>query len=132
MNVVEKDGSSPGWNSHPASHEGSKYLMEVPSNKGANLWRPASILKARRIQFAGHCYRAENEIISSLLLWTPSTYSRSRKLLYPDVIARDAGIDKQDLMCKFHHLDWGRMMMMMNNNSIYGIITSLYGIITSI
>ena len=57
----------------------------------------SSILKARRVQFAGHCFRAEGEIISSLLLWTPSTHSRSRKLSYPDVIARDAGIDRRDL-----------------------------------
>ena len=57
----------------------------------------SSILKARRVQFAGHCFRAKDEIISSLLLWTPANHSRSRKLSYPDVIARDAGIDRRDL-----------------------------------
>ena len=62
-----------------------------------NLPSVSSIVKARRIQFAGHCFRAENEIISSLLLWTPSNQSRSRTLSYADIIARDANIDRQDL-----------------------------------
>ena len=58
----------------------------------------SSSVKARRVQFAGHCHRAENEIISSLILWRPSANGRrSRKLTFPDVISRDTGINKQDL-----------------------------------
>ena len=74
------------WKSHPSKKE---IYGDLPSI--------SSILKARRVQFAGHCFRAEGEIISSLLLWKPSTHTRSRKLSYPDVIARDAGINRQDL-----------------------------------
>ncbi len=63
-----------------------------------NLPRVSTLVKSRRLQFAGHCYRAESEIASSLLLWTPvSNLTRGRKLSFPDVIARDAGIRKQEL-----------------------------------
>ena len=54
-------------------------------------------LKRKRLQFAGHCYRAENEIISSLLLWHPTGSVHSRKLTFPDTIARDSGLDIRDL-----------------------------------
>ena len=58
----------------------------------------SSMVKARRVQFAGHCCRAENEIITTLLLWKPpSQRRRGRKLSYPDVISRDTGIQQQDL-----------------------------------
>ena len=54
-------------------------------------------LKQRRLQFAGHCHRAKEEIISSLLLWRPVGRVVSRKLTYPDMIVRDSGIDIRDL-----------------------------------
>ena len=58
----------------------------------------SDVLRKRRTQFAGHCYRAKNEVISSLMLWKPHhAASRSRKLSFPDVLCRDSGIDKQDL-----------------------------------
>ena len=60
----------------------------------------SNIVRARRVQFAGHCCRAEGEVISSLLLWKPPSQSRrGRKLSYPDTLARDTGIQHQDL-CK--------------------------------
>ena len=62
-----------------------------------NLPPVSSLAQARRVQFADHCLRAENEIISSLLLWSPAYQTRSRKLSYPDVIARDVGINMQNL-----------------------------------
>ena len=59
--------------------------------------RITSKLVQRRVQFAGHCYRADQEIISSLLLWTPSGQNHSNKLTYPDVISRDTGYKTEDL-----------------------------------
>ena len=54
-------------------------------------------LKQRRVQFAGHCFRASNELISSFILWEHhSSGKRSRKLTFPDVISRDTGIAKED------------------------------------
>ena len=62
-----------------------------------NLPPVSSIVKSRRVQFAGHCFRAKSEVISSLILWKPNSIKRSRKLTFPDTISRDTGIDSQDL-----------------------------------
>ena len=62
------------------------------------LHRVSTLVKFRRVQFAGHCFRADSEIISSLLLWKPTfDNTRGRKLSFPDVISRDTGIRTQDL-----------------------------------
>ena len=75
------------WKHHPS-------LSQIYGN----LPRVSSLIQSRRAQFAGHCLRAENEVISSLLLWNPvSNQPRGRTLSFPDVISRDAGIRKQDL-----------------------------------
>ena len=73
------------WKNHP-----TKQLIYN------NLPPVSTIVKSRRVQFAGHCCRAEKEIISTLLLWKPSQ-SRGRSLSYPAVISRDTGIIEQDL-----------------------------------
>lgn len=55
-------------------------------------------LRRRRLQFAGHCQRAEGELVSTMLLWKPLRCPvRNRKLTYPDVIARDTGIPTPSL-----------------------------------
>ena len=60
---------------------------------------PISLLvKRRRIQFAGHCARATDELVSSFVLWRhPSSQRRSRKLTFPDTLSRDTNINKDDL-----------------------------------
>ena len=63
-----------------------------------NLPRVSAIVRSRRVQFAGHCYRAESEVISSLLLWKSSSdNAKGRKLSFPEVISRDTGIRTEDL-----------------------------------
>ena len=75
------------WKSHPTI---SQIYGELP--------RVSSLVKYRRVQFAGHCFRADAEVISSLLLWRPSYgHSRGRKLSFPDVISRDTGLSTEDL-----------------------------------
>ena len=61
-----------------------------------DLLPPSTLLRGRRVQFAGHCLRAEKEVVSSLILWTPRNRGRG-KLSYPDVISRDTGLEKTDL-----------------------------------
>ena len=73
----------------------------------------SSIVRSKRVQFAGHCFRATSEIISPLVLWKPSSVGRrSKKLTYVDTLVRDTGLDIQDL--KTAMLDWNcwREMMM--------------------
>ena len=63
-----------------------------------DLPRVSQVVRTRRVRFAGHCFRATNEIVSPLILWKPQSIGRkSRKLTYPDVIARDSGIRFEDL-----------------------------------
>ncbi len=102
------------WKSHPSR-----------SQIYGNLPPISSLVQTRRVQFAGHCLRASEEIISSLLLWSPKIRTRGRKLSYPDVIARDTNLQREDLEaamfgpgslaqpCKIHYLDRCRTMMMM-------------------
>ena len=75
------------WKRHPTK-------IEIYGNY---LFVYAKPVKARLVQFAGHCYRAENEIISTLLLWKPIRNSRDRSISYPDMIARDTGFQREDL-----------------------------------
>ena len=73
------------WKAHPTKKQ--IYGKLLP---------PSTLLRARRAQFAGHCLRADKEVISSLLLWSPRNRGRG-KLSYPDVISRDTNIEKPDL-----------------------------------
>ena len=58
----------------------------------------SSLVQTRRVRFAGHCCRADQEVISDLLLWKPNSQNkRGRKLTYPDVISRDVGLKQEDL-----------------------------------
>lgn len=61
--------------------------------------KPVSLtLKAKRVQFAGHCLRATSEVISSLVLWKPRlAKQRSRKFTFPDAVCRDTGLNFCDL-----------------------------------
>jgi len=58
----------------------------------------STIIKAGRVQFAGHCFRAFTEVISSLLLWKPKRQvQRWRKLTFTDAVNRDTGVHYSDL-----------------------------------
>ena len=75
------------WKTHP-----SKHLIYT------NLPPVSRLAQARRVRFAGHCFRAEHEVISDLLLWKPNSRNkRGRKLTFPDVIYRDVGLKQEDL-----------------------------------
>ena len=76
------------WKSHPS-------LKDIYGD----LPRISSLVRMRRVQFAGHCARASDEIISYFVLWRhPSSQGRSRKLTFPDIISRDTVIPKEDLL----------------------------------
>ena len=75
------------WKTHPT--KASIYKKIPPISR---------LVQARRVRFAGHCYRAEHETIRNLLLWKPNSRNRrGRKLTYPDVISRDVGLNQEDL-----------------------------------
>ena len=75
------------WSSHATLEEIYRELPPISAR-----------LAKRRLLFAGHCCRAEGEAVSGLLLWSPSHLPvRSRRLTFPKVISRDAGLDVEDL-----------------------------------
>ena len=63
-----------------------------------DLPRVSTIVRSRRLQFAGHCQRATEEVASSFVLWRPKPNGRrSNKLSYPDILSRDSGIAQSEL-----------------------------------
>ena len=102
MDTLQKAGEEIRWHLHPPSNESSKSKSWKRHPTVAQIYgklpRVSTLVKSRRIQFSGHCFRADSEIISSLLLWKPTfDHTRGRKLSFPDVISRDTGIRTQDL-----------------------------------
>ena len=59
-----------------------------------NIPKLSSSVAVKRARFAGHCFRAKEEVISDLIFWKKS---ESRKLTFPEVVARDTGINKDEL-----------------------------------
>ena len=52
----------------------------------------SSTIRQRRLRFAGHCYRADNQPISKLLFWTPSQGKRGKGAgikTYPKMLKED-------------------------------------------
>ena len=54
------------WRQHPTKHQ--LYSHQPPITK---------TIQVRRTRHAGHCWRSRNELISDVLLWTP-TYGRAK------------------------------------------------------
>jgi len=74
----------------------------------ASLWN----FKQRRLQFAGHCFHAKNEVVSSLLLWHPSGPVGLCKLTFPDTTVRDLALHIQDLeTTMLDHEVWKEIVM---------------------
>ena len=98
--------------STPHVHKSRIYLYLLPLSQK---------LTKTQLQFAGYCQRAMGEITQSLLLWKPSGPIHSRRLTFPDMIARDSGIERSDLgnatvdreVCVGPDLERRTMMMVM-------------------
>ena len=57
-------------------------------------------IRERRLKFAGHCYRREEELASKLLLWEPTHGERRRgrpALSYLTTLKKDTGLEKGEL-----------------------------------
>ena len=103
------------WRQHPTRHQLYGHLPPITKT-----------IQVRRTRHAGHCWRSRDELISDVLLWTP-TYDRA-EVGRParTYIQQDMGCSPEDLpeamndresgergsgyLCKRHDM----MMMMMN------------------
>ena len=77
------------WRQHPTKHQLYDHLL--PTTK---------TIQVRRTRHAGHCWRSWDELISDVLLWTP-TYGQAKAgqpaRTYIQQLCEDAGCSPEDL-----------------------------------
>ena len=77
------------WRQHPARHQLYGHLPPIMKT-----------IQVRRTRHAGHCWRSRDELISDVLLWTP-TYGRAKAgwpaWTYIQQLCEDTGCDPEDL-----------------------------------
>ena len=77
------------WRSHTAN----KVLY-------GNLRKISNVIRERRLRFAGHIYRHDDQPVHQLLFWTPKHGKRSvggPALTYVDVLCKDTGLSVAEL-----------------------------------
>ena len=58
----------------------------------------STVLAKRRARFAGHCMRASDQVISTILPWKLQQVNRGRRpLTFLDTVARDADLGVGDI-----------------------------------
>ena len=77
------------WRPHPTRHQLYGHLPPITKT-----------IKVRRTRHAGHCWRSRDELISDVLLWTP-TYGRAKAgrpaRTYIQQLCEDTGCSPEDL-----------------------------------
>ena len=77
------------WRQHPTRHQLYGHLPPITKT-----------IQARRTKHAGHCWRSRDELISDVLLWTP-TYGRAKAgrpaRTYIQQLCKDTGCSPKDL-----------------------------------
>ena len=77
------------WRQHPTRHQLYGHLPATTKT-----------IQVRRTRHAGHCWRSRNELISDVLLWTP-TYGRAKAgrlaRTYIQQLCEDTGCSPEDL-----------------------------------
>ena len=77
------------WRQHPTRHQLYGHLPPITKT-----------IQVRRTRHAGHCWRSRDELISDVLLWTP-TYGRAKAgrpaRTYIQQLCEDTGCNPEDL-----------------------------------
>ena len=77
------------WQQHPTKHQLYGHLPPI-----------TKAIKVRRTRRAGHCWRGRDELISDVLLWTP-TYGRAKvgrpARTYIQQLCEDTGCSPEDM-----------------------------------
>ena len=77
------------WRQHPTRHQLYGHLPPIMKT-----------IQVRRTSHAGHCWRSREELISDVLLWTP-TYGRAKAgrpaRTYTQQLCEDTGYSPEDL-----------------------------------
>ena len=94
------------WRQHPTRHQLYDHLPPITKT-----------LQVRRTRHAGHCWWSRDELISYVLLWTP-TYGRPKAgrpaQIYIQQLCHDTGCSPEDLPEAMNDRErWHDMMIMM-------------------
>ena len=77
------------WRQHPTKHQLCGHLPPITNT-----------IQVRRTRYAGHCWKSRDELISDVLLWTP-TYGRAKAVrparTYIQQLCEDTGCSPEDL-----------------------------------
>ena len=77
------------WQQHPTKHQLYGHLPPITKT-----------IQVRRTRHAGHCWRSKDELISDVLLWTP-TYGRTKAgqpaRTYIQQLCEDTGCSPEDI-----------------------------------
>ena len=77
------------WRQHPTSHQLYGHLPPITKT-----------IQVRRTRHAGHCWRSKDELVSDVLLWTP-TYGQAKAgrpaRTYIQQLCEDTGCNPEDL-----------------------------------
>ena len=77
------------WRQHPTKHQLYGHLPPITKT-----------IQVRRTRHAGHCWRSRDELVSDVLLWTP-TYGRANAgrpaRTYIEQLCEDTGCNPEDL-----------------------------------
>ena len=77
------------WRQHPTRHQLYGHLPPITKT-----------IQVRRTRHAGHCWRSKDELISDVLLWTP-TYGQAKAgraaQTYIEQLCEDTGCNPEDL-----------------------------------
>ena len=71
------------WRQHPTRHQLYGHLPPITKT-----------IQVRRARHAGHCWRSKDELVSDVLLWTP-TYGQA-KATYIQQLCEDTGCNSED------------------------------------
>ena len=86
---LHKNVASKSWWQHPTKHQVHGHLPPIMKT-----------IQVRRTRHAGHCWRSRDELISDVLLWTP-TYGRANAgrpaRTYIQKLCEDTGCSPKDL-----------------------------------
>ena len=91
------------WRQHPTKHQLYGHLSPI-----------TRIIQVRRTRHAGHCWRSRDELISDVLLCTP-TYSRAKAgrpaRTYIQQLCEDMGCSPEDLPVAMNNREKWREMV---------------------
>ena len=77
------------WRQHPTRHQLYGHLPPITKT-----------IQVRRARHAGHCWRSKDELVSDVLLWTP-TYGQAKAgrpaRIYIQQLCEDTGCNPEDL-----------------------------------